>query len=145
MRLEIRTLKDSLPATSHPPVLTDVRRGLNINATEAMRGGDDGAAGGASISDICSEAKISPGHLYHYFASKEAIVSAMAEARITQVGARFEHVMESSDPIGAFHERCVRCWPLSSGKRRKAGRSIAASTPILPERFCSASLMERRR
>src|ERR1700736_5705760 len=83
---------------------------------------------GATISDICSEAKISPGHLYHYFASKEAIVSAMAEARITQVGARFEHVMESSDPIGAFHEPCVRCWPLSSGKRRKAGRSIAAST-----------------
>jgi TetR/AcrR family transcriptional regulator, repressor for uid operon len=26
----------------------------------------------------------------------------MAEARITQVTARFEHVMQSSDPIGAF-------------------------------------------
>lgn len=32
---------------------------------------------GASISDICAEAKMSPGHLYHYFASKEAMVRAI--------------------------------------------------------------------
>ena len=57
---------------------------------------------GASISDICTEAKISPGHLYHYFASKEAIVSAMTEARLTEAAASLEHVMQSSDLIGAL-------------------------------------------
>jgi AcrR family transcriptional regulator len=35
---------------------------------------------GASISAICAEAGISPGHLYHYFESKEAILEAIAEA-----------------------------------------------------------------
>lgn len=39
----------------------------------------DGFRGG-SISTICAEAGISPGHLYHYFESKEAIIRAMAEA-----------------------------------------------------------------
>jgi TetR/AcrR family transcriptional repressor of uid operon len=57
---------------------------------------------GASISDICSEAKISPGHLYHYFASKEAIVSAITDARLTHAAARLGHVMQSFDPIGAL-------------------------------------------
>jgi len=33
---------------------------------------------GASISEISAEAKMSSGHIYHYFPSKEAIVAAMA-------------------------------------------------------------------
>jgi AcrR family transcriptional regulator len=73
---------------------------------------------GASISDICSEAKISPGHLYHYFASKEAIVSAMAEARVTQVAARFERSMQSSNPIGSF------CAELESFKAKHSHASL---------------------
>lgn len=34
---------------------------------------------GASISDICTRLKISPGHLYYYFKSKEAIVEALLD------------------------------------------------------------------
>lgn len=34
---------------------------------------------GASIADICAEARMSPGHLYHYFPGKEAIIEAIAE------------------------------------------------------------------
>src|ERR1700739_1650089 len=45
---------------------------------------------GASISDICAEAKISPGHLYHYFDDKEAIITAMAEERLNEVSKHFE-------------------------------------------------------
>lgn len=33
---------------------------------------------GASVSGICAEVGISPGHLYHYFKGKEAILSAIA-------------------------------------------------------------------
>ena len=37
---------------------------------------------GASIGDICAAARMSPGHLYHYFASKEAIIEALFESRL---------------------------------------------------------------
>jgi TetR/AcrR family transcriptional repressor of uid operon len=57
---------------------------------------------GASISDICAEAKISPGHLYHYFASKEAIIGAMTELRLERAAMRFSHMMESSNAVTAL-------------------------------------------
>ena len=37
---------------------------------------------GASIGDICAAARMSPGHLYHYFDSKEAIIEAILESRL---------------------------------------------------------------
>ena len=54
---------------------------------------------GASISDICAEAKISPGHLYHYFENKEAIVSAMTEAAISDADIQLEQLAPTDDPI----------------------------------------------
>jgi TetR/AcrR family transcriptional repressor of uid operon len=45
---------------------------------------------GASISDICAEAKISPGHLYHYFDDKDAIINAIAEDRLNEITKHFE-------------------------------------------------------
>jgi TetR/AcrR family transcriptional regulator, repressor for uid operon len=45
---------------------------------------------GASISDICAEARISPGHLYHYFDDKDAIITAMAEERLNEITTHFE-------------------------------------------------------
>jgi len=54
---------------------------------------------GASISSICSEAKISAGHLYHYFASKEAIIEAMAATGLEHAEERFNHLMKSDNPI----------------------------------------------
>jgi AcrR family transcriptional regulator len=52
---------------------------------------------GASISSICAEARISPGHLYHYFSSKEAIIGAMIEVRLEEAGARFAKLAEGAD------------------------------------------------
>jgi TetR/AcrR family transcriptional repressor of uid operon len=37
---------------------------------------------GASIGDICAATQMSPGHLYHYFDSKEAIIEAIFESRL---------------------------------------------------------------
>jgi AcrR family transcriptional regulator len=45
---------------------------------------------GASISDICAEAGISPGHLYHYFDGKEAIMAALVELRLEHAAERFK-------------------------------------------------------
>src|ERR1700759_4047944 len=57
---------------------------------------------GAAISAICAEAKISPGHLYHYFASKEAIVSAMAEASLAKVDASFREMARAGNVLTAL-------------------------------------------
>lgn len=38
----------------------------------------------ASTADICEEAKISAGHLYHYFESRDAIIAAIIELRMSQ-------------------------------------------------------------
>jgi TetR/AcrR family transcriptional repressor of uid operon len=59
---------------------------------------------GASIGDICSEAGISPGHLYHYFASKEAIISAMTQFALDKANLRFEILLAKPDILGAFLE-----------------------------------------
>jgi len=57
---------------------------------------------GATISSICAEAKISPGHLYHYFASKEEIVGAIAEAGLEANVELLARIMEKPDAIAAF-------------------------------------------
>lgn len=44
---------------------------------------------GASISMICKEAGMSPGHLYHYFPSKEAIIEQMADDYLAQLHGHF--------------------------------------------------------
>jgi TetR/AcrR family transcriptional regulator, repressor for uid operon len=63
--------------------------------------GRDGFSG-ASISDICAEAKISPGHLYHYFASKEAIVEAMVEGNLVEAAERFSRIADETDIVTAI-------------------------------------------
>src|SRR6202000_1783695 len=57
---------------------------------------------GASIADICAEAGISPGHLYHYFPSKEAIVGAMGQGALAEGAAQFGELMEGSHALAAL-------------------------------------------
>jgi TetR/AcrR family transcriptional regulator, repressor for uid operon len=57
---------------------------------------------GASIADICTEAGISPGHLYHYFASKETIIEAMTERALQQTNSRFDRMLAKPDIVQAF-------------------------------------------
>jgi TetR/AcrR family transcriptional regulator, repressor for uid operon len=57
---------------------------------------------GASISTICAEAQISPGHLYHYFPSKEAIIEAMAATHLESIRARFSQSADKKDAIAVI-------------------------------------------
>jgi len=57
---------------------------------------------GASTTDICTEAGISPGHLYHYFASKEAIIEAMIDLGLAHSAERFEKILAAPDVIEAL-------------------------------------------
>ncbi len=43
----------------------------------------------ASMQDICAQAGMSPGNLYRYFASKEALIAGIAERDRAQVAAEF--------------------------------------------------------
>jgi TetR/AcrR family transcriptional repressor of uid operon len=63
---------------------------------------------GASISEICAEAKISAGHLYHYFDSKEEIVKALAEASLEKAWQLFSQVAEGDDAIEGFVSQKIR-------------------------------------
>lgn len=57
---------------------------------------------GASVSGICAEAGISPGHLYHYFESKEAILGAIAQMVMHAATERFGRTMENADAIATL-------------------------------------------
>jgi AcrR family transcriptional regulator len=57
---------------------------------------------GASTTDICAEAGISPGHLYHYFPNKEAIIEAMIDMGLAHSAERFEKILAAPDVIEAL-------------------------------------------
>ncbi|MND26768.1 HTH-type transcriptional repressor KstR2 [compost metagenome] len=52
---------------------------------------------GASISMICKEARMSPGHLYHYFPSKDAIIEQMADEYLSTLHTYFDRQRETGD------------------------------------------------
>lgn len=60
---------------------------------------------GASIAQICGEARVSPGHLYHYFASKEDIVAAIAQAGVEGTAKALEEMLREADPFAALLQR----------------------------------------
>jgi TetR/AcrR family transcriptional regulator, repressor for uid operon len=82
------------------PVRHDERRREILDA--AMRCFARDGLRGASIADICTEAGMSPGHLYHYFESKEAIVRAMTQDGLDRASARFAEIMKSSNAVEAL-------------------------------------------
>ena len=57
---------------------------------------------GASIANICAEAGISPGHLYHYFPSKEAIIDTMGAAALEEGARQFGELVESGNALLAI-------------------------------------------
>lgn len=57
---------------------------------------------GASMNEICREADMSPGALYRYFPSKEAIIEAIAEADRAEDAEIFEKMTENPDVIDGF-------------------------------------------
>ena len=50
-----------------------------------------------SMQEICAEARISPGGLYRYFASKEAIIAGIAERDRADVAVQFSAIGEAPD------------------------------------------------
>lgn len=52
---------------------------------------------GTSMQEICAEAQMSPGSLYRYFPSKEAIIAGIAEQDRADVSEKFKAIAEAPD------------------------------------------------
>lgn len=52
---------------------------------------------GTSMQEICAEAEMSPGSLYRYFPSKEAIIAGIAEQDRADVAEKFQAIVEAPD------------------------------------------------
>src|ERR1044072_9109410 len=57
---------------------------------------------GARISDICTRLKISPGHLYYYFKSKDAIVEALLDQMREALMLNLERELTESEGVAQF-------------------------------------------
>jgi TetR/AcrR family transcriptional repressor of uid operon len=57
---------------------------------------------GASMQEICAEAGMSPGNVYRYFPSKEAIIAGIAERDRAEVAQSFAAVDMAADFFAAF-------------------------------------------
>lgn len=108
---------------------------------------------GASVRDIAAEAQMAPGLLYHYFASKEAVLQALFERSGAMVMAAFAHAAAVPDPrdrLGALlrvSAELVRAhedfWRVSYGVRFQhsvvagLGAGIAAQSALYIGLFTS--------
>jgi len=57
---------------------------------------------GTSMQEICGEARMSPGGLYRYFPSKEAIIAGIAEQDRADVAEKFQTIIEAPDFFSAL-------------------------------------------
>ncbi|MTJ82285.1 MAG: TetR/AcrR family transcriptional regulator [Telmatospirillum sp.] len=53
-----------------------------------------------STAEICTEAEMSPGNLFHYFPTKQAIIAALVEEERGQTADYFAQVRDTADPLG---------------------------------------------
>ena len=60
-----------------------------------------------SMQEICAEAGMSPGNLYRYFPSKEAIIAGIAERDRAEVAQEFLKALRRGDAAGRTSERPI--------------------------------------
>jgi len=58
----------------------------------------------ASISRICKQAGMSPGHVYHYFENKEAIIEGIVQRKVNDILARVEELRAAPNVLDATIE-----------------------------------------
>jgi AcrR family transcriptional regulator len=79
---------------------TDAKRKIILLA--AMRCFAKNGLQRTSIKDICKESGMNSGHLYYYFANKDAILEASYEIATKDIAERIEHVLEGDDIVAAI-------------------------------------------
>lgn len=107
----------------------------------------------ASMADICAEAKMSPGNLYRYYDSKEAIIAAICEEdrqgvieRLAAIGARpnlLEAMLEmAGEELGAsdIEKRKFGCEILAEAARNNVIAEIVRRHKAAIIAICSEAI-----
>lgn len=103
---------------------------------------------GASISSICAEAGVSPGHLYHYFASKDAIIGGIVDNVLEHLTEQLAAVADRKDFVPALVaeiERAASDAEHGCPSKRLPLEMMAAArrSPAVAELFATHSLRFR--
>lgn len=101
----------------------------------------------ATMQDVAAEAGMSPGNLYRYFASKDAIIAAMAERDRQQIAADFAALdpargplLDQLEALGRRHlveeprERailCIQIWAEAARKPEMASMCAAIDAAVI--------------
>jgi AcrR family transcriptional regulator len=80
----------------------------------------------ASMADICAEAAMSPGNLYRYYDSKEAIIAAICEEDRRQLTARLERLGASGNLFDSMLELAGEAMSASDPEKRRFGCEVLA-------------------
>lgn len=62
------------------------------------------------MSAICKRANTSPGHLYHYFASKEDLIEAIVEEDSARAEQKIATILRSMNPVRSMMEAATSLW-----------------------------------
>jgi len=65
---------------------------------------------GATMSSICKEAKMSPGHLYHYFSSKEDLIEAIVDEDRKTADLRIKEISETTNTLDTLINGVHKMW-----------------------------------
>lgn len=80
----------------------------------------------ASMADICAEAGMSPGNLYRYYDSKEAIIAAICEEDLRTVTARLQRIGQRGSLFDSMLEIAGEAMSASDPEKKKFGCEILA-------------------
>jgi TetR/AcrR family transcriptional regulator, repressor for uid operon len=118
------------------PTVQDLRRAQVLEAARVCfsRSGFHGA----SMQEICAEAKMSPGALYRYFPSKDAIIGAIAADERSRV----QYLFDILAGPGSFTERVFGCAQAYLSSMRDLGR-VQLMLEICSESLRNSAVAER--
>ncbi|MDQ8205108.1 TetR/AcrR family transcriptional regulator [Pelagicoccus sp. SDUM812003] len=93
--------------TVDPALLNERRRQILDAALICFR---EKGFHGAAMSAICKRAKMSPGHLYHYFSAKEDLIQAIVQEDSLQLEEKLSSLLQEDDLYGAMISRVHEIW-----------------------------------
>ncbi|HWI26047.1 MAG TPA: TetR/AcrR family transcriptional regulator [Stellaceae bacterium] len=80
----------------------------------------------ASMADICAEAAMSPGNVYRYYDSKEAIIAAICEEDRRQLTQRLERLGQSGNLLDSMLDIAGEAMSASDPEKSKFGCEVLA-------------------
>lgn len=96
-----------LMRTVDPTLVTERRRQILEAALICFK---EKGFHGASMSSICKKAKMSPGHLYHYFKSKNELIASIIEADASLHEEKLASLVESGNTLETMLNRIDEIW-----------------------------------